>query len=232
MKYITFDLLILLFLLFSLWRGYSRGFVLTLCGFLAIFVAFLGATFVSDFLAEPIAKTIQPLVEQGLQRVLQEYATQVPSAEIDLTLEQILNALWDSELFQSFVGAVDKAISDGLVDLSVGALRAVAGYMALRIAEMALFAISFLLILLVWTLLSHALDLAFHLPVLSALNHWSGALLGLMKGAVLLFIAAWLLKDSLLPPEAIRQTYLLRFFCTGDPQALLAPLMPMLSQFS
>ena len=232
MKYIAFDLVILMLLLLSLWRGYYRGFILTLCGFLAIFVAFIGAAFVSDFLAEPIARTIQPLVEQGIQNILQDYTAQAASPEMDLTLEQALSVLRESELLQSFAHAIETAVSDGFVGLSVGAVRAIAGYMALRIAEMLLFVISFLLILVVWMLLSHALDLAFHLPVLSALNHWSGALLGLLKGIVLLFIAAWLLKDSLVPPDAIDKTYLLRFFCTSDPLALLLTLLPMLSQFS
>ena len=64
-------------------------------------------------------------------------------------------------------------------------------------------------------------DLAFRLPVLSALNHWSGAALGLLKGGALIFIACWLLRDSLIPPEAIQNTYLLKFFCTFDPLSLL-----------
>ena len=48
MNYLIFDVIIALILLFALWRGYSRGFILTLCGFLAIFVAFIGATVISD----------------------------------------------------------------------------------------------------------------------------------------------------------------------------------------
>ena len=36
MSYLVFDLLIGAVLLIALARGYSRGFVLTLCGFLAV----------------------------------------------------------------------------------------------------------------------------------------------------------------------------------------------------
>ena len=42
--------------------------------------------------------------------------------------------------------------------------------------------VSFALVLLLWLLLSRVLDLACKLPVLSTLNHWSGAALGLVKG--------------------------------------------------
>ena len=47
---------------------------------------------------------------------------------------------------------------------------------------MVLFLICFVLVLAGWTLLSRVLDLAFPLPVLSTLNHWSGAAVGLVKG--------------------------------------------------
>ena len=35
MTYLMFDIAIAALLLFAVWRGYQRGFVLTLCGFLA-----------------------------------------------------------------------------------------------------------------------------------------------------------------------------------------------------
>ena len=68
-------------------------------------------------------------------------------------------------------------------------------------------------------MLSRVLDLAFRLPVLSTLNHWSGAAVGLGKGCVLLFIACWLFR-GLFPAEAVEQSVLLRFFCGAGPLAL------------
>ena len=81
----------------------------------------------------------------------------------------------------------------------------------------------FVLILAGWFVLSHALDLAFKLPVLSTLNQWSGAAVGLVKGGVLLFIACWLFR-GLIPQEAVDQSILLRFFCTTNPFLLIASI--------
>ena len=83
---------------------------------------------------------------------------------------------------------------------------------------------AFAAVLVGWFLLSHALDLAFKLPVLSTLNHWTGAGVGLIKGGLILFIAAWLLKGSFIPSQAIENTFLLNFFCTSSPFSLLAML--------
>ena len=91
--------------------------------------------------------------------------------------------------------------------------------MARQIAKTVLYAVAFVLILVLWTILSRVLDLAFRLPVLSTLNHWSGAAVGLGKGCVLLFIACWLFR-GLFPTEAVEQSVLLRFFCGAGPLAL------------
>ena len=93
-----------------------------------------------------------------------------------------------------------------------------------RQAQGVLFIICFVLVLVAWHFLSQALNLAFKLPVLSTLNHWAGAGMGLIKGAALLFIACWLLR-SMIPQEAVDGTMLLHFFCTTNPFALMASFL-------
>ena len=107
--------------------------------------------------------------------------------------------------------------------IASNAIRALAEYVAIQVTKMVLFLLCFVLILAGWFVLSHALDLAFKLPVLSTLNQWSGAAIGLVKGGVLLFIACWLFR-GLLPQEAIDQSVLLRFFCTTNPFSLLSSI--------
>ena len=55
MSGIVLDLILAALLLFFLWRGYSKGFVLTLCGLLAVFVALIGGSILADALARPVA---------------------------------------------------------------------------------------------------------------------------------------------------------------------------------
>ena len=93
----------------------------------------------------------------------------------------------------------------------------------LGLTRAVLFLVCFIAVLAAWTLLSRALDLAFRLPVLSTLNQWSGAAVGLVKGGVLLFIACWLFR-GLIPQEAVDQSILLRFFCTTNPFLLIASI--------
>ena len=222
MNYLIFDVIIALILLFALWRGYSRGFILTLCGFLAIFVAFIGATVISDNLARPVADAIRPAIERQIQGTLEQSLQvedslastggEAPALE-ELPISEVLEALQESALYRGLAQAFQEAVDNGVAQVTTSAAKA--------LARMVLFLLAFVAVLIAWFLLSHALDLAFRLPVLSALNHWSGAALGLLKGGALIFIACWLLRNSLIPPEAIQNTYLLNFFCTFDPLSLL-----------
>lgn len=234
MSYLIFDLVIAILLVLAVFHGYRRGFVLTLCGFLAVFVAFFGATILSNALAEPVSHAITPVIENqisnSIHETLEEQGYQfeepqpgqeeeTPAPEDQFSLDQILNMMKDSALIQSFSDAIRGAVNEGVVEVTTSAAQTIASYIALELARMVLFLISFVLVLVAWTLLSRALDLAFRLPVLSTLNHWSGAAVGLLKGGVLLFIACWLLRE-LFPAEVVEQSYLLKFFCTTNPLAL------------
>ena len=231
--YILFDVVIAAILLFFMWQGYQKGFVLTLCGFLAVFVAFIGATLISNALAKPAAQAIVPMIESGIHDTLEQSiqdSTSSLSAQSpdvvpeDMPLSDVLEALQDSPIFHSLAQAFQEAVDEGVETVATSAAQALAEYIAIQIARTVLFVLAFAAVLVGWFLLSHALDLAFKLPVLSTLNHWTGAGVGLIKGGLLLFIAAWLLKGSFLPSQAIENTFLLNFFCTSSPFSLLAML--------
>mgnify|MGYP005775130031 FL=1 len=231
--YILFDVVIAAILLFFMWQGYQKGFVLTLCGFLAVFVAFIGATLISNALAKPVAQAIVPMIESGIHDTLEQSiqdSTSSLSAQSpdvvpeDMPLSDVLEALQDSPIFHSLAQAFQEAVDEGVETVATSAAQALAEYIAIQIARTVLFVLAFAAVLVGWFLLSHALDLAFKLPVLSTLNHWTGAGVGLIKGGLLLFIAAWLLKGSFLPSQAIENTFLLNFFCTSSPLSLLAML--------
>ena len=235
--FLLYDAIAALVLLVALIRGYKRGFILTLCGFLALFVALIGASFLSNTMSGPVSRALQPAIESSLTQIFSDHTTvqspavegsssqspesQVPD-ESQLPLQEALDILQDSKFYQGFVEAIQSAVDEGMVSATANAVRVISDYIATQISKLVIFIISFVLILVLWFFISHALDLAFRLPVLSSLNHWGGAALGLVKGGLLLLIACWLLQGSFLPWETVRQTYLLRFFCISSPLSMLS----------
>lgn len=229
---IFLDAAVLAVLIFCAWRGAARGFVLTLCGLLAAVVAFCGAFWISDHFAQPVSEMLQPYVQVHVETLLTDAAEQTKDAaqtapspglsipgvapdepEASFSLEDVLEALGDSALFSGLLQSVSDAIDEGVLTVVTTAAAAVAAFLSYQLARSGLFLLSFVVILLVWWLLSHALDLAFRLPVLRTLNKTGGLLLGLVKGALILLVACWAVRVfDLVPAQTAAQTYLFRYF--------------------
>ena len=226
MNYIIYDIIIAAVLLFFLWRGYCKGFVLTLCSLLAVFVALIGASVLSNALAEPAAKAVEPVVAARIQESLAEAIQNTEFVSVDggvaekpeeIALAGVIQHLKETELFQGFADAFQKAVDSGVAEVTANAAQALAHFAAVQIARIVIFVIAFFAVLIAWFFLSRALDLVTRLPVLNSVNRWGGGAIGLCKGALIVMIAAWLLQDSYLPRAAVEETFLLKFLCSVTP---------------
>lgn len=219
MSFSVYDIIIAGILIFTTVQGFRKGFVLTLCDFLDVFVALIGGLILSGVLAAPIAEAIQPMVQSGIQSCLDgALAAGSASAEVNgQSLAAMLDALSNSTLYRGFVTALEQHLG-GQLGLSTAAIVSMmAAYISLRLTRGIIFFLSFTVLYAVWKFLSRALNLACKLPILHTLNHLAGAAAGFCKGALLVFIAAWLLKIQFLTPEDINNSFLLHFFCTVNP---------------
>ena len=216
------DIIIILVLAFYVWRGVKKGLILTLFSLLAIFVAFFGAKAVAANFAKPVANIIRPSIQLTIEGVItgktpadspapsesQPDSSPVPSESPetssasentpadngDFTLQQILDLMGENEVFSGLRGFLEDAIKEKTLEVTTTAAAAVSAYLARLIATALLFGLSFLLILLLWFLISQALDLAFKLPLLSAVNGIGGGLIGLIKGALVVMVVVWLAR--------------------------------------
>lgn len=224
------DILIVAVIALFAFLGWRKGMILSLCGLLAIFVAYAGATFISRTFSKDVANILQPAIQTRIEDLLDDAlppASAVPpassllpdgsSAQDDLlenaTIRQALDALENSELFSGLQKNLEDAVRQGLVPVMSTAAASIASYLALQASQLILFYLSFLLIMIIWWLLSHALDLACRLPVLRTFNELGGLLIGILKGALILFAAVWFLSlAGIISEQTIQQTYLFRLY--------------------
>ena len=228
---ILFDVVILLILAGFALHGASRGLLLSLCGLVAVLVAFIGGNFLADLLAPKVADYLEPKfasaiesrLEKQMQAALPSSDGALPEASVDVPLADILDILKDMGLYQSAVDAIDKAVEQGMTDVAASTAAAVAASIAETVAYMILFVAGFVIVLVAWTVFSHALDLVARLPGLHFLNKTGGALLGLVKGCAILFLCAWVIRylGHIIPEDTVEQTTLLKFFLTTNPVALI-----------
>lgn len=235
--FLIFDLIIAVVLIVFAALGAHRGLILSLCGLLAVVVAFVGASFVARTLSPMVADALEPrfaaAIEEQLNQQIQDSQihTDLSSGAEEvspdsLPLQDVLNALRDMGFYETLINRVDQAVEDGMTQVAASAAAQVAAAIAQSAAYLILFLICFVLILVLWKVISHALDLVAKLPGLHFLNKGLGALFGLIQACILLFIAVWLLQffGGILPREAAEHTYLLRFFMSADPASLLSGL--------
>lgn len=233
MAYLIADGLIVVVLIIFALLGAHRGLILSLCGLLAVVVAFVGAGFLARTLSPMVADALEPkfaaAIEEQLNASIQQQMAEGGTADLspdDVPLDGVLNALREMGFYETLVDTVDKAVESGMTSAAASAAASVAAAVAQSAAYLILFLVGFVLILVAWKLLSHALDLVARLPGLHFLNKTGGALFGLVQACILLFVAAWLLQffGHAMPENLVAQTHLLRFFMTTNPFTLLSGL--------
>ena len=196
------DVVILLLLAFFAWRGAAKGLVLSLCGLAAVFVAFFAARFISDAFCVPVANVIRPVIENSITETMEDAirhtefsaaAGGVAGSVDEVSLSGVLSTIQESAMYQGLTQFLEDAVKNKLLQQGARtAVQAVSEYISLLIARAVLFGVSYIAILLAWFLVSHALDLAFHLPILAEVNLAGGLALGLIKGVLLIIVLVWL----------------------------------------
>lgn len=188
-----FDIILIAVLVLFAWRGAVKGLILSLCGLAAVFVAFFAAQFVSEQFCVPVSHIIRPIIIQAVRGADAEPQVDPENPESSYTVDELLSSIQEQGLFEGFSQFLERGIAGQAIRTSdhLSPLDALAGYLARGIARTLLFSIVFFGGLLAWFLLSHALDLAFKLPILAEVNLAGGLVLGLVKGALVAVVLVW-----------------------------------------
>lgn len=216
-QYIYDGVAVLVLLIFCV-RGWKKGLLLTICSLLAFFVALIGARAAADRFTPAVADALQPRIAASIEKSLSSGGTAAAAASSSAQESGAIGSILDSlglsglNLKKNVLEQVSKAVG------SAGA--ALSWTLADTVARVLVFCVSFLVILAAWFLVSRALDLTTHLPVIHSMNRFLGGLFGLAEGMLILFLAARLF-GGLIPKETVEKTLLLRFFFQTDSLHLL-----------
>lgn len=230
---ILYDLVILAILAFFLWRGWRKGLLLSLCGLVVVILSLVGANFIADTAAPPVAKALQPKLAAVIEENVNDYmATHyddiVPS---DAPASTEVNP-WDAlremgGIYALCADSVEEAIGQFSRSLDLSEMYAIAANrVAEQLAHHILFAVAFVVLFVLLTLLLHALDLVAKLPGLHFCNGLGGGLIGLIKGVLVLFVVVTVLGISsrgLFSPEVVEKTYLCKFLVEINPVLAFFP---------
>ena len=217
----VFALVLILSVVFGAKRGLFRSFM----ALAAIVLALIGASLLTDALTEPVTDMLMPRLEKS------DASGETPNGDAAQNAENArqddsplaVTGLLKKLLRFDFDGAVRQSLRNAARDAALAAVRTLLG----SVVRTLVFVLCFLVLTLLLRLVTGGIDKVLDLPVLNALNTIGGGALGLIEGALLLFLVC-----DVAPKLGVKAfadyegTYLLSFFMSHTPRGLVAALLP------
>lgn len=206
------DLIVVGILVGFVLYGSFRGLLRSLAGLLATIIAFVGAGFLARTLTEPCTDYMMPLVQEQLtvqlNNAMKNSPVQIPETA---SPDRLLDALGiDSAARDTLANQATKTIRDTGVSAAMAVIRSLAESILYGV----LYAISFILLTLILKFLLKTLKFMIKLPVLGTIDRVGGGILGLLEGALFIFLAVWILRwtGTSFDTAPLSDTHVLQFF--------------------
>ena len=213
--------------------GGKRGLFRALSGLLAVVVALVGAGIIAATFTTPVTKVVTPLIAGHIEEKVENAmavqsagsGVQMPEADTEdpSAIQDLLAILGLEDEVRSRLA---EEVQEKVRDTGASIAAAVVESMARSLIYGTLYILSFAVLLLLMKVLIGAMDLVLKLPLLRGLNTLGGAAVGLVEGALLLFLAVWVLRrlGVSFESEALAEAHILRIFTANTPLGVLSHL--------
>ena len=224
---VIMDIAVAAVLLLFLILGARAGLVRTLAGLLIVVVALVGAGMIAATFTDPATRLVAPMIEKAVTQKVEEAITaetgRLNVERVDPEIGELLSMLHlDEDVRESIADRAEQTVRDS----GASVISAVVESLCRTAIYGLLYILAFLGLWLLLHVLATAMDLLAKLPGLSFLNALGGAALGLVKGALVLFLAIWAARrlGVSFETEEVARTYILQFFATHTPLSVLSLL--------
>ena len=222
---VIIDIVVAAVLVGFVFYGGSRG----LAGLVAVVIALVGAGIAAATFAPPAAEFVTPFIAEKIEERVEEAVAsrtgvEMPELETEeLSVSELLTILG---LDEDVRGRLSEKAEAAMRDTGAAVAEAVVESVAYSFIYGALYILVFILLLLLVHVLIGAMDLVMKLPGLNLLNTLGGAAAGLIEGALLLFLAVWVLRrlGVSFETEALAEAHILRIFTANTPLSVLSLL--------
>lgn len=223
---VIIDIVVIVVLVGFTIYGARRGLLRALAGLLVVIVALVGAGIVAATFTRPVTKLVTPLIADHIEKKLDaamEENAQAPISQSDgddSSVEDLLALLGlDQEVRESLAEQAREKIEDTGVTIAMAVVES----LAQSIIYGVLYIVSFVGLSILLRVLLRAMDLVLQLPGLHLLNSLGGAAVGLVEGALLLFLVVWVLRrlGVSFETEALASAHILQIFTSNTPLSVL-----------
>lgn len=224
---VIIDIVVALVLVFFTINGAKRGLLQSAAGLVIIVVALIGAALISGALTEPVTRAVSPLITkhitQQVDEAMAQQTVEMPEADTEDPegIEVLLSLIGlDSDVRESLTGQIQDTVRDTGVSLATAVVES----MMRTLVSGVLFLVSFVALVILLRLLVKTMDHVLRLPGLHLANSLGGGAVGLIQGALVLFLAVWVLRRLGVSFETgtLAGTHLLKFFTANTPLGVLS----------
>lgn len=226
---VIIDAIVVILLVGSTVYGAKRGLLRALAGLLIVVAALVGAGMIAATFSGPAAKLVAPMISERIARQVDEAmavqadSARMPEADVEdaFQIEDLLALLGlDEDVRDSLAQSARETVRDTGVSIAAAVVESIARSMIYGV----LYILSFLALMVLLHILVRAMDLLLKLPGLHGMNALGGGLLGLIEGALLLFLAVWAARRLGVSFEAEpwNEAHILCIFTTNTPLSVLS----------
>lgn len=226
---IIIDLVLIGILALCVWNGYRKGLILGISGILALVVAFYGANLIAETYSSEFTSMVEPfiagIVDKSVDETSEDLETPAENGDLDPSAnpEQVYEVSYESlrkiGILKSAASNIAEELKNEVDQIGSKLKTAVIHKLAGTLAYVAVLIIVFLLIVIIFAVISNLLNLAFKLPGLELLNEIGGTLFGLLKGLIFIFAISWALRffGFVIPETTVNKTVLLKWLMNNNP---------------
>ena len=235
MTTLAIDLVVIAIVAFCGWRGYRNGLIRGVFGVVALivslFLANIAATAYSDdftgmlkpFVGGIVDSALTDISDEGIEYDPKEHEHESDSEEFG-TAYTVLRWIGLPEpsavrVAEQALDAVEDEDGESLTTRSVLS-DLIADKLSSALAYVAVFAIAFILLAIIFAVMGNLIGFVFSLPGLKLLDIIAGVLFGLAKGLIIVFALAVVVRYfGLLAIETLEETSVLNYLVNNNPIA-------------
>lgn len=219
---ILVNLGVLIFLGYSTYNGFRKGFFLTTASIVIFFASIIVGATVANAYVEQTSGLFDSILDWVAEDATEEAIAKVGSGSRDLSDIQLKEVIAEAFVSLGFSMKTTEYLSEQVkntVREQATALlyETISKYFIRAIAWVALFLVGFIICSLVMSLLANFASTAFKLPIVRQLDLLGGIPLGFIKGILGLMILGFALRYcGFFMPDSIMDAGLLKFFVNNN----------------
>jgi len=236
---LAIDLAIIGIVVFCGWRGYKNGLIRGVFGVVALILSIFGANIIAKAYSGEFTEMLQPFIGGVVDTALVEIVEQ--NVEFDLSplddlglgesgekpefLDTAFAALRHLGLPEPSAARVASQATEDDIPSGVVLSDFIAAKLSIALAFIAVFTIAFILLAIIFAVIGNLVGFVFSLPGLRIVDMAAGALLGILKGLLIVLTLAVIVRYAgIFAPRTIEETTVLNRIVLSNPIAELLGL--------